>query len=482
VITLSDCDASAAGDIPQVELGLNRQRVAQTKDELARLHSEIKDWLCDRNKKDVRKQHTTQLKVLGEQLERMLGEIERSLGTIPLAPPQWQTYSECRRAELRLLWVRRIWGYFQSKFDQRQNNALKGILEAADEVIWSSYVEPFRQTKRDVMPVPLPFVASYYSPAAVPRDEPPQDLRSDVDADFLNAMLSEMPIPVVALPPNCVDEPWRLAYVAHEVGHHVQADLLPDGGLIDTFADILEANGGERWRPWSQEIFADLYSLLAIGHWALWALTEMVWGTADSMLNDTSVRYPSPLVRLLLMQAMADKLGLNGTAALRGTTAGDFLDGGPVMSGRRNLREAAEQDIKKINAVSGAALANIPQVGELKTLVKFNDADFKAPAGFVHLWAETLAGRTKMLPQNHLRNARLVLGGGVQSFATAAATSEAERARVADLLKRNLPGEIVAHREEILRSAPLPATIDLRTKGDRLAALLFADERAYRGA
>jgi hypothetical protein len=167
-----------------VELSLNRQRVAQTKVELAQLRGAIKDWLASRDKKDVRKQHTTQLRVLGEQLERMLCEIERSLATIPLAPPQWQTYSECRKAELRLLWVRRIWGYFQSKFDQR-DSALKGILEAADEVVWSSYVEPFRNTERALMPVPLPFVASYYSPAAVPRDEPPQDLRSDVDAEFV---------------------------------------------------------------------------------------------------------------------------------------------------------------------------------------------------------------------------------------------------------------------------------------------------------
>jgi hypothetical protein len=464
-----------------VELSLNRQRVAQTKVELAQLRGEIKDWLVGRDKKDVRRQHATQLTVLGQQLERMLCEIERSLATIPLAPPQWQTYSECRKAELRLLWVRRIWGYFQSKFDQR-NSTLKAILEAADEVVWSSYVEPFRNTKRALMPVPLPFVASYYSPAAVPRDEPPQDLRSDVDAEFLNAMLSEMPIPVVALPPNCVEEPWRLAYVAHEVGHHVQADLLPDGGLIGAFADVLAEKGGERWRPWGQEIFADLYSLLAIGHWALWALTEMVWATADRMLDDTSMRYPSPLVRLLLMRTMADKLGLNGTAALRGMAAEDFLGGGPVMWRHRDLREAAEQDIEKIDSVAGAVLANIPEVGELRRLVGFSEADFKPPGGFVHLWAETLAGRAKMLPQKQPRNARLVLGAGVQALATAAAAGDAERARVAALLKQNLPGNIVEHREEIVRSAPLPATIDVRAKSDRLAALLFADERAYRGA
>ena len=84
-----------------------------------------------------------------------------------------------------------------------------------------------------------------------------------------------------------------------------------------------------------------------------------------------------------------------------------------------------------------------------------------------------------MVAHGSLRDARLVLGGGVQSFAVAAATSEAERARVAELLKKNLSANIIAHREEITRSAPLPAEINLRAKSDRLAELLFSDEHAH---
>jgi hypothetical protein len=69
----------------------------------------------------------------------------------------------------------------------------------------------------------------------------------------------------------------------------------------------------------------------------------------------------------------------------------------------------------------------------------------------------------------------------VQAFATATATSDAERMRVSELLRRDLTAHIVAHREEITRSAPLPADIDLPAKSDRLAKLLFADERAHLG-
>src|SRR5262249_34113269 len=146
------------------------------------------------------------------------------------------------------------------------------------------------------------------------RNEPPQDLRSDVDAEYLGEMLREIPIPVVALPPGCVDEPWRLAYIAHEVGHHVQTDFLPKDELITKIGVLLQETVDTRWRPWSHEIFADLYSLLTLGPWALWALTEAVWGAPSRMLDDTNGRYPCPLVRLLLMKALADRLCLDGNS------------------------------------------------------------------------------------------------------------------------------------------------------------------------
>jgi hypothetical protein len=84
-------------------------------------------------------------------------------------------------------------------------------------------------------------------------------------------MLQQIPVPLVALPPNCSQEPWWLAYIAHEVGHHVQADYLRDARLIEIFAEVLTAAGGERWGGWGQEIFADVFSLLAIGYLPTWS-------------------------------------------------------------------------------------------------------------------------------------------------------------------------------------------------------------------
>src|SRR5262249_3101547 len=157
--------------------------------------------------------------------------------------------------------------------------------------------------------------------------------------------------------------------------------------------------------------------------WALWALTDLVWGPAASMLDDGSIRYPSPLVRLLLMKAVADKLGLDGTLALRGMTQADFLGAGPIVSkAGRDLRDSAKADIVRIDAVATAVVGPIPEVGELKQLMVFRADDFMPPVGFVHLWAEALAGRSQAVPQNELRHARLVLAGGVKAWATAFAS------------------------------------------------------------
>ncbi|WP_139024864.1 hypothetical protein [Bradyrhizobium sp. STM 3843] len=167
---------------------VNCLRVGQTRRQLSRLRAEICDWRTRRRRLDVRERHATQLRTLQQQFEFMLGEIERSLGEISLAPPPLQAYTDCRKADCRLLVVRRLGQYFRDKFGQRDDDRLKAIPVTADEVIWSGYVQPVRKAKAALRSVPLPYIGSFCSPSAVSRDQPPQDLRSDVDAEFLDAI------------------------------------------------------------------------------------------------------------------------------------------------------------------------------------------------------------------------------------------------------------------------------------------------------
>jgi hypothetical protein len=458
------------------EFAVNRQRAARTQQEIAQLRSEIGTWLALRANRDKRKQYVTQLGVLKGQLDHMLGEVERQVGDIRVAAPRWQVYSDFRKCDRRVLWVRRLWDYFRTKFDQRDDEQLAPILQAADEVVWSCYSQPFRILGTPQHSAPLPFIAAYYSPNAVPREEPPQDLRSEVDAEFLKAMLNEMPVPVVAIPPACVAEPWLLVYLAHEVGHHVQFDLLGDGRLIDSFGEMLFAAGGTRWKQRGTELFADIFSLAAVGHWALWALSDLLWGEAASMLDDSNPRYPSALVRLQFMKEVANGMGLDGGQALRGMCSADFLDSGPVVVKSRDLRQSAREDLSTIEKIAQAALGPIPGARPITELVDFKQADFRPPRGLAHLWAQVLSGRALMTPQKQLRSARMVLAGAVEAWAGAPPEDDAEQARVADLLKRNLADCIVENREEITRESSQPSPLDLEAKNDQLTRLLMSAE------
>src|SRR5262249_37933494 len=152
-------------------------------------------------------------------------------------------------------------------------------------------------------PCPLPYLASTYSPLAVPRDTPPIELRAALldpaSLVSLQAFLPRLPVPVVALPSVCARYPWWLAFLGHEVGHHVLHDLRPGGALVRPFKHRLrdaaqdapepkcDEAAAKRWKRWGEEIFADLFSVFALGPWAVWALVEMLRGEEASLLAES---------------------------------------------------------------------------------------------------------------------------------------------------------------------------------------------------
>jgi hypothetical protein len=439
---------------------VKRQRLAQSRRELSQLKTEIAGWLSVRAKKDLHQQYVTQLGVLKEKFDFMLGELGVALERVPAVGSARQFYASCRDIDYRLLWVHRVYTWYRTKFDQRDDPRLQPLLAAADEVVWSCYVQPFRAMGKTPPAVPLPYVDPTYSPFAIPRVEPPPDLRANIHGSVLTKLLAHLPVPVVGIPPNCIDEPWWLAFLAHEIGHHVHYDLLPDSGLITLVANAIGAAAGDRWKSWQHEVFADVYSVLMLGPWASWALAELVWGSDIAMLDNSHPRYPAPLARLMLMAEVANQLKVDPLPALRGIEP-DTLFGAPPPSiaGLPDRRAGVKIDADAIPKLVTALLERI-KTGDkgLESLAEFRAAEFKGPKADVPLWADALRGKNEMRVSQKLRAVRLVLAGGVAAWSRILEIADdRERQTQQERLKTELLATLVKSREEVTRAADTEA-------------------------
>jgi hypothetical protein len=466
----------------------NRVRIEQTRRELDRLRAEIEDWLARRIKADERKQYQTQLNVLGTILTTALSGVQTALdGVSPHVTGA--VYSTCRLYDRRLVWVRRLWEYFRRKFDQRDDTQLGPVLAAADEVVWSCYAGAFQNAQASLPQLtrgsaPLPYIEPRYSPQAIPRAEPPPDLKSEVDSQFVQDFLAELPIPVVSLPPSCVTAPWWLIYLGHEVGHHVQYDLLPQSQLVGAFGQLLasavkaEPEGhdktAQRWEKWKLEIFADVFSVFNMGGWAVWAMTELEMADEPTMFRSKPL-YPSSVVRLALMSAVADKLGLDGRAALRGLNPQTMVTGPPVFDeNKHDLRQLAALDLKFVSGMAAAVVKqSLGGAGRFEQLCDWRREDFMDD-GAVYHWKEGFSGREPLAPELTLRAARLAVSGALAAWAEVSVIEDTEqRAEAQAKLVEDVLPMIAQSREEGTRAAEPPPPTDVEQFGDKLARLLL---------
>jgi len=124
-------------------------KLGETRTELQRLRCEIAAWHTHRIAKDTQQQYATPLKVLNELFTKALADIESAAGGDTAdAAASW---ADSRRLDRALVWVRRLWNFFGSRFDQRDGDTpAAALLKAADEMVWSCYIEPFRLTGRSM--------------------------------------------------------------------------------------------------------------------------------------------------------------------------------------------------------------------------------------------------------------------------------------------------------------------------------------------
>jgi hypothetical protein len=457
---------------------IRQVRIEQSCRRIDRLRAAADEWIGRRHDQDETGQHATQLDVLRTAVVGPLDELRTIAGSLTATGGTGAVYAACRASDTRTEFVRRVLTYYQGKLDQRNDTSLCGVLRAADEVVWSCWAEPFRNASYAdpaiaMRPAPLPYIESQYSPTAVPREDPPLDLRVAGDDSVLVSYLERLPIPLIALPPVCADDPWWLAYIGHEVGHHLQHDLTDGWGLIKAFREVVEAASGaaganpKHWRMWSEEIFADICSVHAMGPAAVYGIVQLELGDVDTMLRGKD-RYPPPLVRLGIMAAVAGRLGLDVSSALE--PAG--LDG--VI-----LPQAAA-----IAALTEAALADpLGGRGPFEDLLGWDTGTF-APEGTVWALREGLRNRVPLRVRPEVRTARLLTAAAVAAWEEIADIAdpgqrEDSRSELAD----RFPLAVVQGREEGTRAAADQVPADTATLAADLTRLLlesFPEGAEYR--
>lgn len=417
---------------------LNEVRRERSAGELEQLNQSICDWIQAQRAADVDEhdqymgRHKTQLEAIESVLLDALTCMANSIGpeSLRVKSEVGLFFDRCRDVDMATLWLQRVWEFFKEKFDQRKDDQRKDqLLKAADEVVWSCYRQVLShpnviQAGIKPGPTPLPYIEAWYSPAARHSDKP---LRGDLELkvpgmdEELASFLAGLPIPLLRLPPWCVDAPWWLVYIAHEIGHLVQHDLKLVGYFRQGMEAVASNNGlskdeQERWGRWGKEIFADVFSVMLMGPWALWGIVEVEW-TALPRMSRRRPTYPAPLVRLALMSHLSEQLKLGSRRALRGLDPTGLAGDNPKM----------KRDLSVVNDAVAFALKPLPKkLGTLKELCGFEKSVF-APEEKVERWAAELRSDRNLAPHRSLGTARLVMSGAVQAWADVIELAPPER-------------------------------------------------------
>ncbi len=344
-----------AAAVPAVDAEANNRRRGRTAAQIASVRERIGTWetrrqvaleggFADRRQKQVDE--------LADTLERVASQLEVRMDEIPMDLPSGNYADRLGGIEEGVVWLERLWWEYDQKLVQAEGG-LSAFIRAADEVAWSCYEPVLRAVAPHThRPPPLTCVAAERSPLATSGMRPAAGkLQPPQEVDFAEPLLSRIRstfIPLLQLPPWCVEAPWQLVFIAHEIGHHVLEDLALGPGIRTAIGNAARQHGSDaaKWSRWADEIFADYFSLLTIGTVTMAALGDHLWGS-PSTRRRPSATHPSPALRLALLRAEAQAVGLSGTAA------DPYAIDGPLVTGIPATPELVDAVVAALRAPLG---------------------------------------------------------------------------------------------------------------------------------
>jgi hypothetical protein len=281
-------------------------RIAELRRRVEALPQEVESWRL-KTLHDVDVQlHASQLGAIATLMDIQIEEQKTTLESLTATSAQFE--DQAFTLVSQIIRAQRTWDFFRDKLELRQSEKFKDVLWVADTIAWDSYSRALAE-KADVIDVsalrepPLTYLTAEFSPATWTRGSRPNDGRN------YDLGTAKLPIPVIQLPWDHVENVWELASLMHEVGHDLEADLKLRIPLIGSLTEKLsKANVPEdrvqRWTQWEGETFADLVALQLGGPAYAQALFNLLLLPAPQVTQlDPDDPHPNHYVRMLMNAA-----------------------------------------------------------------------------------------------------------------------------------------------------------------------------------
>ncbi|MFJ7212851.1 hypothetical protein [Amycolatopsis sp. NPDC098790] len=384
-----------------------RARVARCAETISATRDDVVTWVTARRGERLFRRFASHLDVLESVL---LGVLDR----IAAAQREQESdagaeYARCRRIDRCTAVVRAVWIWYAVKYDQRLSGQPHAdLLASADAITLSCWQEPFRRAFRTPPTGPLCFVDDRSDGHVLRRCSVPGELKLTGD-QLVDELITELPVPIIALPEGAGRGAWWLAVTAHETGHHVEHDLGLNGAVRDALSQAVPQALRSSWRAWSGEVFADAYAVVMLGPAAVWPIEELQFGPAGFMLQATKT-YPAPLVRLALLVELLRQLGAKEPLFGAEEALSQLED---LAAGRR---ERTMAHLGALPEVANGLLELSVGGGALGT---FADPSVIQGTGLVMGWAEQLGREDRVISPKDGRSApRLLLAAAARRHRT----------------------------------------------------------------
>lgn len=439
------------------------RKVVELNLKLDSLGAEFKDWHDKSGAMEPLRMHHSQIR----RVTCRLSGFEEGIREVLNGDPR-KVLASVRSLELKILELHRVWEFFRSKLVLRSVDWFNRYLTAADELAYACYHAAQLAAVEGTVPrdavkePPLVFFNGGSSPFTRTRSIsfPAEEvLNEEIVTEGLLELLRHLPIPVIGVPWYQVQHLPDSLVIAHEVGHDILADFnlarSIEAALKGRMENRVEGARQPAWLQWSEEIFADVFGVLAAGPAYVGALVDFL-ATDVSAVSEESRSgpdwgaYPTSYLRVLICLEVASRLGFEEESErLRKEWAETY--------GSYQMREFADDIPMVVGAIldgphpsfKGSAVG-----GALTSVLTFTPENQRRA---VEDASEMLRGR-----QPETRNVRVLFAAGQLAFQQDAASYK-ERGVHQAILDR-----IPEIQDSVVRAAP-PAASSSPDESDKIA-------------